>query len=77
MRRLRRKQGSKEKSGVSEEVLGDRWFEKHFGYVPRTKRPVIPIHCIGEFARFGGRQCVTQEAIRVESKSVVGCPSQI
>jgi hypothetical protein len=29
-------------------------------------------HCIGEVARFSTRQCVSKEALKVESISVVG-----
>jgi hypothetical protein len=39
-------------------------------YVPSAERPVVPVHRIGKLARFGARQSVTQEAIRVERKSV-------
>ena len=35
---------------------------------------MVSIHCVGELARFGGRQRVVQEAIRVEPESVVECP---
>jgi hypothetical protein len=35
---------------------------------------MISIHCVGELTRFGGRQCVVQKSIRVETESVVGCP---
>ena len=39
-------------------------------YVPRAERPVVPVHCVGELARFGTSQCVAHEAVRVESGSV-------
>ena len=41
-------------------------------YVPRAERPVVPVHCVGELARFGTSQCVAHEAVRVESGSIRG-----
>jgi hypothetical protein len=38
-------------------------------YLPRAKRPVIPIHGVGEFARFRTRQRIAQVAIGVERKT--------
>jgi hypothetical protein len=37
---------------------------------PRAERPMVPIHGVGEFARFGARQCVADVAIWVKCKSV-------
>jgi hypothetical protein len=31
---------------------------------------MVSIHCVGELTRLGGRQCVAQEPIRVETESV-------
>ena len=39
---------------------------------PRAERPVVPIHGVGEFARFGTRQRIPHEAIGVEGKTVDG-----
>jgi hypothetical protein len=41
-------------------------------YVPRAERPMVPVHCVGELARFGTSQCVAHVTVRVESKSVAG-----
>ena len=41
-------------------------------YVPRAERPMVPVHCVGELARFGTSQCVAHEAVRVESGSIRG-----
>jgi hypothetical protein len=35
---------------------------------------MIPVHCVWELARFGGRQLVIQEAIWVKNGSVARCP---
>ena len=33
---------------------------------------MVAVHCVGELARFGTSQCVSQVAIRVESRSIQG-----
>jgi hypothetical protein len=35
-------------------------------YAPCAEGPMIPIHCVGEFARFGTTQCIAEVAIWVE-----------
>jgi hypothetical protein len=37
---------------------------------PRTERPMVSIHGVREFARFGTRRCVADITIWVECKSV-------
>ena len=39
-------------------------------YVPRAERPMVPVHRVGELARFGTSQCVAHVAVRVESESI-------
>ena len=78
MRRLRRRLKMSERKGreqeycISEEVQCSRQARRNtFSHVPSAKRPVVPVHRIGQLARFGARQLVAQEAFRVESESIV------
>ena len=41
-------------------------------HTPRAERPVVPIHSVGEFARFGTRQRIAHVAIGVERKTTDG-----
>ena len=45
--------------------------ETHFTHVPSAKRPVVPVHRVGQLARFGAGQRIAQEAFRVESESII------
>ena len=40
-------------------------------YLPRAKRPMVPVGWVNKLARFSTRQWVSQEALRFERKSVV------
>jgi hypothetical protein len=44
--------------------------EKHISNVPSAERPVVPVHWVGQLARFCARQRVAHEAFRVESESM-------
>lgn len=61
MRRLRR---IRTKKKISEENPGNTL------YAPCAERPMVPVHWVGEVARFSTSQCIAYVALRFESESV-------